>query len=76
MRNALAIGLTVVTVAGLMTAASPALARPEASGHIRVDQVGFAPGESKRAYLMTRTGSAGAAFSVVDQRGREVLEGT
>ncbi|NAS24384.1 hypothetical protein GT755_22180 [Herbidospora sp. NEAU-GS84] len=41
--------------------------------HVRVDQVGFLPGESKHAYLMTS--GSGGRFAVVDHRGRTVLTG-
>lgn len=68
MRAVLAVALAVLTMG------SPAVAEP--SGYIRVDQVGFAPGESKQAFLLSRGGSAGARFSVVARDGREVLHGT
>ena len=51
--------------------AGPALAA--APGLVRVDQVGYWPGESKHAYLMTRGGAG--RFTVVDRRGRVVLTG-
>ncbi|MCG5219312.1 glycoside hydrolase family 9 protein [Streptosporangium soli] len=44
-----------------------------APGLVRVDQVGYWPGETKHAYLMT-SGRAGR-FTVVDRRGRVVLTG-
>ncbi|MFI7144696.1 glycoside hydrolase family 9 protein [Nonomuraea sp. NPDC050022] len=71
MRYALAVALTVLTMGSV-----PAAAAPPPPGHIRVDQVGFAPAESKHAFLMTRARSAGARFSVVRDDGREVLKGT
>ncbi|WP_327102800.1 glycoside hydrolase family 9 protein [Nonomuraea glycinis] len=51
--------------------AGPALAA--APGLVRVDQVGYWPGESQHAYLMTRGGAG--RFTVVDRRGRVVLTG-
>ncbi|NRQ34195.1 hypothetical protein HII36_20410 [Nonomuraea sp. NN258] len=73
MRLALAISTLIVTV---LAAGSPAAAaQPPPSGHIRVDQVGFAPGEAKHAYLMTTGAAAGARFKVLDRYGRVVLNG-
>ncbi|MBP2476916.1 hypothetical protein JOF53_005788 [Crossiella equi] len=64
--TALALGATMV---------STAAANAAASGQIRVDGVGYASDETKVGYLMTPAGSAGARFSVVDERGRTVLSG-
>ncbi|WP_205315262.1 glycoside hydrolase family 9 protein, partial [Nonomuraea lactucae] len=75
MRSALAIALTVLTLGSTLGGGPASAAAPE-PGHIRVDQVGFAPGEAKHAYLMTRDRSPGARFSVVDRDGRVVLRGT
>ncbi|MFE3447930.1 glycoside hydrolase family 9 protein [Nonomuraea sp. NPDC059194] len=75
MRIALALTLALTgapAMASAAHAAEPASAR--ASGHIRVDQVGFAPGEAKHAYLMTS--GRPAPFAVIDHRGRQVLKGT
>ncbi|MFD8557063.1 glycoside hydrolase family 9 protein [Streptosporangium canum] len=66
--------LAAVALSALVTAGSPALAESTA-GFIRVDQVGFAPSEAKRAYLMTTGPAAATPFTVVDHRGREVLRG-
>ncbi|MCW2915209.1 MAG: hypothetical protein JWN52_3277 [Actinomycetia bacterium] len=44
-------------------------------GYVRVDQVGYAVGESKQAYLMTRSTAADARFTVLDRTGRPVLTG-
>ncbi len=52
-----------------------AAAEPKVAGLIRVDQVGFASGEEKHAYLMTTAPAPGVAFTVVDGRGRTVLTG-
>jgi hypothetical protein len=48
----------------------------ESAGLIRVDQAGYASGESKQAYLMTIAAVPGARFTVLDARDRPVLEGT
>jgi endoglucanase len=56
--------------------ATPALAAPAATpGFVRVDQAGFAPGESKLAYLMATAPVHGARFTVVDAAGHAVLSG-
>lgn len=73
------------TAAGLVTAglllscvhssqgAAPPSGAPAAV--VRVDQVGYAPGEAKHAYLMTSTSVPGASFQVRDASGKEVLTG-
>jgi len=63
--------LLLLVTAG--AAAPPA--HPAVHGFIRVDQAGFAPGESKQAYLMTTAPAPKARFTVVDSGGREVLSG-
>ncbi|MBB3732196.1 glycoside hydrolase family 9 protein [Nonomuraea dietziae] len=63
--------MRIVLALALALTGAPAM---QPSGHIRVDQVGFAPGEAKHAYLMTS--GKPAAFTVVDSRGRPVLKGT
>ncbi|MGW3348772.1 glycoside hydrolase family 9 protein [Nonomuraea rubra] len=68
MRRLIPATLALALLAGVTTPAQAA-----APGHIRVDQVGFGPEESKHAYLMT-SGRAGR-FTVVDRRGRVVLAG-
>jgi hypothetical protein len=60
---ALLVGLTVI---------SPASAA--ATGEIRLDQVGYAVGEAKHAYLMAHN-ATGGRFAVVDSRGETVLSG-
>ncbi|MEV0828425.1 glycoside hydrolase family 9 protein [Nonomuraea rubra] len=68
MRRLIPATLALTLLAGVTTPAQAA-----APGHIRVDQVGFGPEESKHAYLMT-SGRPGR-FTVVDRRGRVVLAG-
>ena len=68
--GALASGLLIATL-GL--APSPAVAA--VGGFVRVDQVGFAPGESKYAYLMATARVGKAGFAVLDAAGRQVLTG-
>ncbi|GAA4683067.1 glycoside hydrolase family 9 protein [Phytohabitans rumicis] len=60
----------------LVLVAAPAPASAHASpGLVRVDQVGYATGESKTAYLLAPRPAPGARFSVVDERGRDVHTG-
>jgi endoglucanase len=56
---------------------SPAVgaAPPTIRGHVRVDQVGYATGEAKRAFLLAEGPAGGARFAVVDAGGRTVLSG-
>jgi hypothetical protein len=42
---------------------------------VRVDQLGFSPGETKIAYLLTATAQPGAAFIVVDSSGDIAFSG-
>src|SRR5690349_490579 len=59
----------------VLVAATGAAAPPSVSGLIRVDQAGYAPAESKQAYLMTTAPAAGLRFTVVDAKGHAVLTG-
>jgi endoglucanase len=44
-------------------------------GVVRVDQVGYAIGERKQAFLLAEAPAGAARFAVVDDRGRTVLSG-
>jgi endoglucanase len=66
----LASGLLLATVG-----VAPSSAAAAVSGFVRVDQAGFAPGESKRAYVMTTARIGQAGFAVVNEAGRQVLSG-
>lgn len=58
------------------TGTTPGAPAPAAvPGVIRVDQAGFAPGESKQAYLMSTAPAPGARFTVLDAAGHQVLHG-
>src|SRR4051812_8575458 len=61
---------------GVATVAAAPPAQAAVSGFVRVDQVGFLPGESKQAYLMAPQPVTGARYAIVDARGRRVLSGT
>ena len=67
--------VTIVIAATFLglTAVTPASAAP--TGEVRVDQVGYAIGEAKHAYLMAHAAATGGRFAVVDGRGSTVLSG-
>jgi len=54
---------------------APLPAQAAVAGFVRVDQAGFAPGETKHAYLMSTAAVRGAHFTVLDGAGRTVLSG-
>jgi endoglucanase len=74
---------SLVAVLGVaLVAAGPVAASPAAGaapgtvrGVVRLDQVGYAIGEAKRAYLMAEAPADTARFAVVDAGGRTVLSG-
>ncbi|MCH0568778.1 glycoside hydrolase family 9 protein [Streptomyces sp. MUM 136J] len=70
------VAATVLAVSCLPRSPSgrPTAAPPTAV--LRVDQVGYAPGEVKHAYLMTSRPVARVPFRVLDSSGGEVLSGT
>ena len=69
--------LGVALVAAGPVAASPAAGAAPGTvrGVVRLDQVGYAIGEAKRAYLMAEAPADTARFAVVDAAGRTVLSG-
>jgi endoglucanase len=70
------LGLAAVALVLTASAAAPAVAQPtRVAAFVRVDQLGYATGESKQGYLMTTAATPGARFSVVDGHGRTVLSG-
>jgi hypothetical protein len=67
----------VALVVALASAASPGSSAHKAvAAAVRVDQLGYATGERKIAFLMARVDATGAPFRVIDQTGTTVLEGT
>lgn len=60
-------------IMGMAVVAPMAQAAP--SGEIRVDQVGYAIGEAKHAYLMAHAAATGSRFAVLDSHGSTVLTG-
>jgi endoglucanase len=49
--------------------------RPAIAAQVRVDQGGYAPGETKMAYLMAGAAVSGEKFAVLDAKNRTVLSG-
>jgi endoglucanase len=75
--RSLVVALGMALAATGPAAGSPAAgaAPPTIRGHVRVDQVGYATGEAKRAFLLAEAPTGGARFAVVDAGGRTVLSG-
>jgi endoglucanase len=67
--------LLLLLVAGLAVAPAARSAAPAdaPAAAVRVDQLGYAPNETKIAYLLARAAHPGAAFTVVDTSGNVVL---
>jgi endoglucanase len=74
---ALLVSLTAVPLqaAGSSVPPTPRAAATVLSGALRVDQVGYAPAETKLAYLMTSAAAPGLPFTVRDASGSTVLSG-
>jgi hypothetical protein len=77
LRAARAALVVVALAAAGLVAGSPAAGAAAGTirGVVRVDQVGYATGESKRAFLLAEAPAAAARFAVVDAHGRTVLSG-
>lgn len=73
MRRVAAIVTLALLSSPLSAAAVPMV--EDAAAQVRVDQVGYAIGESKTAYLMSAKAMPGKAFTVIDARGNAVLSG-
>src|ERR1035438_1186205 len=67
-RRMLVAACALITLPALIPTGA-AQAAPPFRAQVRVNQVGYASGASKRAYLMTSTARPGATFRVVDARG-------
>jgi endoglucanase len=67
-------------LAGGLLAASVLIPSQSAQGSparlVRVDQLGYLPGETKHAYLMTAGRVSSSTYSVIDASGRAVLTGS
>jgi endoglucanase len=68
-RHRLLVAAGVLVTAPALVPVGAADAAPAARAQVRVDQVGYAGGAPKRAYLMTSTAQPDAMFKVVDARG-------
>ncbi|HVD15409.1 MAG TPA: glycoside hydrolase family 9 protein [Actinomycetota bacterium] len=73
-RLAVVLGVALV-MASLGATGSASGGVPAVHGAVRVDQVGYARNEAKRAFLLAEAASAGARFSVVDAAGKTVFAG-
>jgi endoglucanase len=74
MKRLLTVGAALMIVLPFGSAASAAPSRAAASA-IRVDQVGYAQSEAKRAYLLSAKPAPGATFTVRDSHGHAALTG-
>jgi endoglucanase len=71
-----AAGLVVIAGVASAAPAGEAVAHKTApSAEVRVDSVGYLPGDVKRGYLMTDRALSGASFAVVNSVGVTVLSG-
>jgi hypothetical protein len=69
--------LAAVATAGLGAALVPLTsAQAATTGLLRVDQVGYAPGDTKIGYLMTSAAVTGETYKVVNSSGSTVASGT
>lgn len=73
-QRALAALLSLVIVS-VVAPGSAVLAAAPIRAFVRVDQLGYVPGERKVAYLLTTKALPGATFHVVDSGGRTVFTG-
>jgi hypothetical protein len=67
-----AAALMIILPIGSAASAAPS---PGAASAIRVDQVGYAQSEAKRAYLLSAKPAPGATFTVRDRHGHTALTG-
>ena len=75
-RSLVAIVGAALLAVGPVTGSPAAGAAPRTiHGVVRLDQVGYAIGEAKRAFLMAEAPAGAARFAVVDDAGRTVLTG-
>jgi hypothetical protein len=64
LRRLVPTSITLVTMTAVLSPSAGAAPGGSAPAQVRVNQVGYAIGASKRAYLMTSAAAAGATFSV------------
>jgi len=70
-----ALGMALAATGPAAGSSAAGAAPPTIRGHVRVDQVGYATGEAKRAFLLAEAPAGGARFAVVDAGGRTVHSG-
>jgi len=70
------IALATAAVVAAVAISSPAARGGVEAAVVRVDQVGYAPTETKHAYLMAQRSVLGARYSVINESGQTVLGGT
>jgi endoglucanase len=71
-RSLAVLGVTVLALGAIVL---PTTADASTVGLVRVDQVGYLPGDVKQAYLMVRSPVSGVSFDVLDAAGHTVLSG-
>ncbi|WP_329049097.1 glycoside hydrolase family 9 protein [Amycolatopsis sp. NBC_01488] len=74
MRPKMSAPIAVVLGTALFAGCS-ATPEPPVTGFVRVDQVGYAPGETKHAYLFAQQDPGEVGFQVVDTAGQTVFSG-
>jgi endoglucanase len=75
-RSTAVAAVAALAISGVAASGSPALGGPPSvTGLVRVDQVGYAPNESKQAFLLATGAAPGAAFAVQDEHGKTVFTG-
>jgi endoglucanase len=70
-----AVAATTALAAALSVGAQGA-AHAASASLIRIDQIGYLPGDAKVGYLMTGASVSGAKYAVVNAAGKTVLSGT
>src|SRR5438105_12554971 len=63
------IAVSIIVIGALLLMFAPRLVKAAGAAFVRVNQVGYATGATKRAYLMASGAETGATFSVKDGRG-------
>jgi endoglucanase len=75
-RTVLAAVTTLALCAAVTATTAATAAASGVAGLVRVNQVGYLPGDTKQAYLMTPAAVTGAHFAVVNAAGHTVYTGT
>jgi len=67
--------VATTALAAALSIGAQGAAHAASAGLIRVDQVGYLPGDAKVGYLMTGAAVSGAKYAVVNSAGKTVLSG-